>query len=218
MQINEPARIARRWKPRDKRGNVIAELAVSFPFLALLFIGSFGAGLSLDRLLTLGQVTRNAANMYARGISFNTGQNKQLLVNAATGMNLQVDGSGATVVYLTMLTRVPEDAMCGGQSNPAPCGNRGMIVMAQRFAVGNADVHDSVFGMPGEGNIDADGNVIEFMHQSYARASVPGLLADPVSGIQENEFVFAADTHHNPAAIVFPKFFAPDRMHAWAYY
>ena len=71
--------------------------------------------------------------MYARGIKFNTNQNKQLLSNAATGMNLQIDGTGDTVIYMTLLTKVPANANClDASNNTVACGNRGLIVMAQK--------------------------------------------------------------------------------------
>ena len=208
---------ARRLR-RDSKANVMFEFALSLPFLVLMVVGTFAVGLMFDRSLTQGQLARNAANIYARGVKFNTNANKQLLANAATGMNLQIDGTGDTVVYLTAMTRVPSNANCLVSGNIVPCGNRGLIVIAQRFTVGNASIGASVYGSPGGGNIDSEGNVANYEHANYARATVPTSISDTVSGLGEGEFVYAADTHHNPTLIKFPGIVAPEQMHTWAYY
>jgi hypothetical protein len=194
------------------------EFAISLPFLVAMVVGTFAVGLMFDRSLTQGQLARNAANMFARGIRFNTTANKQLLANAATGMNLQVNGTGDTVVYLTALTRVPSNANCLVSGNTVPCANRGLVVIAQRFIVGNTSIGASVFGDPGSVNIDSEGNVANYEQQTYARATVPTSISDTTNGIGEGEFIYAADTHHNPTLIKFPGIVAPDKMHTWAYY
>lgn len=202
----------------DSGANVMFEFALALPFLVLMVVGTFAVGLMFDRSLTQGQLARNAANMYARGIRFNTTANQQLLVNAATGMNMQLDGTGDTVVYLSTLTRVRSDANCvvGGAS--VPCGNRGLIVIAQRFTVGNASIGPSIFGTIDAGNLDSEKNVIAFEHQSYARATMPAAIDDPVTGLGEGEFIYASDVRHNPTLIKFPGIVAPEQMLTWAYY
>jgi len=203
---------------RDKRANVMLEFAVLLPFLVMMVIGTFAVGLMFDRHLTEGQLARNAANMFARGIKFNSTQNKQLLSKAATSMNLNADGTGDTVVYLTALTRVALDATCFVAGSSVPCANRGMVVIAQRYVVGNTSIRVSDYGEPGAGNIDSEGNVFNYEHESYAVAAAPAAIADPASGIKDGEFVYAADVHHNPALIKFPGIVAPDQMGAWAFY
>lgn len=202
----------------DSGANVMFEFAISLPFLVLMVVGTFAVGLMFDRSLTQGQLARNAANMYARGIRFNTVATQQLLVNAATGMNMQLDGTGDTVVYLTTLTRVRSDANCvvGGAS--VPCGNRGLIVMAQRFSVGNTSIGPSIFGAVAAGNLDSQSNVISFEHQSYARATTSASISDPATGLGEGEFIYAADVRHNPTLIKFPGIVAPEQMLTWAFY
>jgi hypothetical protein len=194
------------------------EFAIALPFLVAMVVGTFAIGLMFDRSLTQGQLARNGANMFARGVKFNTTANKQLLANAATGMNMQVDGTGDTVVYLTSLTRVPSNANCLVGGTSVPCANRGLVVIAQRFIVGNTSVGASTFGTIDPQNIDGDGNVASYEHQSYARATVPTSISDTTNGLGEGEFIFAADTHHNPTLIKFPGIVAPDHMHTWAYY
>jgi hypothetical protein len=203
---------------RDTHANVMVEFGLALPFLVAMVVGSFAVGLNFDRLLTQGQLARNSANMFARGVKFNTTQNMNLLANAATGMNLQIDGTGDTVVYLTLLTKIANDANCVVGGTTVPCGNRGQIVMAQRFIVGNSSIQNSQFGMIDPVNMDSDGNVIRYQHESYARATVPPTLSNAASGIQEGELIYAADVFHTPTLIRFPGIFAPDLIRSWAYY
>jgi Flp pilus assembly protein TadG len=204
---------------QDKRANVMLEFALTLPFLVMMVVGTFAVGLMFDRHLTEGQLARNAANMFARGIKFDSTQNKQLLSNAATGMNLQVDGTGDTVVYMTLLTRVPMTANCvGGGGGTVPCANRGLVVMAQRYIVGNTAIRACDYGEPGAANIDSEGNIFNYEHESYALATAPAAITNPASGIKDGEFVYAVDVHHNPALIKFPGIVAPDQMGAWAFY
>jgi Flp pilus assembly protein TadG len=72
----------------DSGANVMFEFAISLPLLVAMVVGTFAVGLMFDRSLTQGQLARNAANMNASGIRFNNNATKQLLFNAATGMNL----------------------------------------------------------------------------------------------------------------------------------
>lgn len=202
----------------DSGANVMFEFAIALPFLVAMVVGTFAVGLMFDRSLTQGQLARNGANMFARGVKFNTDANKQLLANAATGMNLNVDGTGDTVVYLTAMTRVPSNANCLVNGSSVACANRGMVVVAQRFIVGNTSIDNSVFGTIAAQYIDSDGNVANYEQETYARATVPTSISDTTNGIGEGEFIYAADTHHNPTLIKFPGIVAPDKMHTWAYY
>ena len=132
-------------------GQSVVEFAVALPFLIMMGIGTFAVGIIIDRHLTVGQLVRNGGNMFARGVSFVSNQNKQFLVDAADGMGMTLTG-GTAVVYLSLLQRVPPTARCGSGA----CANAGMIVIAQRFAVGNASLAPSKFGMPAQ--LDAEGN------------------------------------------------------------
>ena len=202
----------------DRGANVMFEFAISLPFLVLMVVGTFAVGLMFDRHLTQGQLARNGANMFARGVRFNTDQNKQLLANAATGMNLNIDGTGDTVVHLTALTRVRADANCVISGSTVPCGNRGVIVIAQRFTVGNTSEGASNYGDIAAQYIDSEGNVADYEHMAYARATVPSSIADTTNGLAEGEFIYAAEVHHTPTLLQFPGIVSPEHMYSWAHY
>lgn len=203
------ARLARRLS-NDQRGQSVIEFAVSLPFLVLMAIGTFAVGMVIDRHLTMGQLVRNAGNMFARGISFNSDQNKQFLVAAATGMGMTLTG-GKSVVYLSLLQMIPANADCG--TGPGSCANAGEVVIAQRFTVGNTSIDDSRFGMPS--NILADGNHADFFDDTDAVATVPTALS---SIMAPNEILYAVEVYHEPDTLTFQGIFAPDVMYSRAFF
>lgn len=219
-----PGRLAR---PLGEEAQSVVEFGIALPFLVLMTIGSFAVGLMLDRHLTLGQVVRNGGNMYARGIDFSSTQNKQFIIDAATGLDLQMAGAGRTAVYFTLLTRVPSTAQCvasgGGMRD---CNNNGMIVVAQRYFIGNTAAAGfySRLGAPTQ-FVDPAGNpASEGDHENHfdlvdARASgAPASVANPGSGILDNELIYVVEVIHRPQTISFPGIFAPEFMYARAFF
>jgi hypothetical protein len=203
------AKLARRLS-KDQRGQSVIEFAVSLPFLVLMAIGTFAVGMVIDRHLTMGQLVRNAGNMFARGISFNSDQNKQFLVSAATGMGMTLTG-GKSVVYLSLLQMIPANADCG--TGAGSCTNAGEIVIAQRFTVGNTGIDDSRFGMPS--NILSDGNHEDFFDDPDAVATVPAALS---SIMAPNEILYAVEVYHEPDTLAFQGIFAPEVMYSRAFF
>ena len=190
----------------------VVEFAVALPFLVLMGLGTFAVGMIIDRHLTVGQLVRNGGNMFARGVSFVSNQNKQFLVDAATGMGMTLDGGNA-VVYLTLLERVPLSAKCGGGT----CANAGMVVIAQRYSVGNTSLAPSKLGMPTQ--LDSEGNHLDAFGDSDARATnVPPSLNSLSTGLQPNEIIYLVEAFHTPSTISFPGIFAPEIMYSRAFF
>lgn len=201
-----------RWLAAGSAGQSVVEFAVALPFLILMGIGTFAVGIIIDRHLTVGQLVRNGGNMFARGVSFVSDQNKQFLVDAADGMGMTLTGGNA-VVYLTLLQRVPPSALCGG----GPCANAGRIAISQRFSVGNTTLSASKFGMPA--NLDSEGNHLDAFDDTDARAAnVPASLDNAASGLQPNEIVYVVESFHTPSTITFPGIFSPNMMYSRAFF
>jgi hypothetical protein len=204
-------RFVKRWLT-DETAQSVVEFAIALPFLVLMCLGTFAVGMIIDRHLTLGQLVRNGGNMFARGVSFVSNQNKQFLIDAATGMGMTLTG-GSAVVYLTLLQRVPATAVCGS----GPCANAGQVVIAQRFTVGNTAMKPSELGMPV--NLDAEGNHLDFFDDPDARAgNVPSSLSNPGTGLQPNEIVYVVEAFHAPSTLSFPGIFAPEVMYSRAFF
>jgi len=201
-----------RWLAAGSAAQSVVEFAVSLPFLVLMGVGTFAVGIIIDRHLTVGQLVRNGGNMFARGVSFVSDQNKQFLVDAADGMGMTLNG-GTAVVYLSLMQRVPPTVQCGAGA----CANAGMIVIAQRFSVGNTTLAASRFGMPA--NLDAEGNHLDAFDDTDARAgNVPASLNSVSSGLQPNEIIYVVETFHTPSTLSFPGIFSPQMMYSRAFF
>jgi hypothetical protein len=201
-----------RWLGSGSAAQSVVEFAVALPFLVMMGMGTFAVGIIIDRHLTVGQVVRNGGNMFARGVSFVSNQNKQFLVDAADGMGMTLTGGNA-VMYLSLLERVPTTAQCGS----GPCANAGMIVIAQRFSVGNTTLAASKFGMPA--NLDSEGNHLDAFGDTDARATnVPPSLSSVSTGLQPNEIVYVVECLHTPSTITFPGIFSPQIMYSRAFF
>jgi hypothetical protein len=201
-----------RWLCAGAAAQSVVEFAVALPFLVLMGVGTFAVGIVIDRHLTVGQLVRNGGNMFARGVSFVSNQNKQFLIDAADGMGMTLTGGNA-VVYLSLLQRVPSTAQCGSGA----CANAGMVVIAQRFSVGNRTLAASKFGMPV--NLDTEGNHLDSFDDTDARATnVPAALNNVSSGLKPNEIVYVVESFHTPSTITFPGIFAPQMMYSRAFF
>jgi hypothetical protein len=127
-------------------------------------------------------------------------------------MGMTLNG-GTAVVYLSLLERVPMTVMCGAGT----CANAGLIVISQRFSVGNESLAASKFGMPA--NLDSQGNHFDAFGDPDARAgNVPASLNSAATGLQANEIVYVVETFHTPSTISFPGIFSPQMMYSRAFF
>jgi Flp pilus assembly protein TadG len=230
MKIPLILRIVRRGlRGLGTEGQSVVEFAIALPFLVLMSIGSFAVGMILDRHLTLGQVVRNGGNMYARGIDFASDQNKNFIIDAATGLNLQLT-SGSSAVWFSLLTRVPADAQCdNGSGGTRDCNNNGEVVIAQRYMIGdtNGTNMNSRLAAPGfpssfvdkSGNASNEGDHENYFDMTEARATAaPGSVTNASSGLQESEQLYVVEVVHRPSTIRFQGIFAPEIMYSRAFF
>lgn len=208
----------------DERAQSVIEFAISLPFLAAMSIGTFAVGMIVDRHLTLGQLVRNAGNMFARGIVFTDSfpNNQKFLVDSGSGLGMTTNG-GNGVIYFSLLTRVDPDADCG--SGPGSCANAGKVIVIQRYTVGNASLTGggtsltSRFDGGGAPSpLDTLGNVDDFFNNTTAEVSIPADLTTALAGLQADELIYAVEAYHIPTSIAFPGIFAPDYMYSRAFF
>jgi hypothetical protein len=186
---------------RGRRGSIIMEFAFSFPFMMVVMLGSFVVGLALDRQLTVSQFVRNAGNMYARNFDFEPNSNKQVLLRAASGLDMQV-ASGRGVVYLSTVRIAPPDSG----------DNEGLPVVTERFVIGNPAVSDSDVAMP---VALADGSVPNHFNEPDAVASIPQPLID---SMLLGDSVFVSEVIHEASDLHFGGFVAPSFLRGKAYF
>ena len=188
--------LGRLW--RDRRGQAIAEFALSLPFLILISVGTFALGVVIDRHLTVTQLVRNAGNMYARGVDFTLVQNKELLLKAADGMEMTVD-DGQGVIYLSTVILSQEG------------DNEGDPVVSERIVIANASLHDSAVAMPT--TVLPNGEVVDYDNDANAVASLP-----PGVELFGNERIYVAETFHDPQNLVFEGIFVPQGLYSAAFF
>jgi len=203
-------------------GQSIVEFAMALPFLVLMAVGTFAVGIIIDRHLTVGQVVRNGGNMYARGIKFDSTQNKQLLIDSGPGLDFQLTG-GRTAVHLSLLTRVPATAICDDGSGPQPCANQDQIVIVQRYGIGDTvsatSNMSSRLGTPTTFVNGSEGDVDNYFDEPTAVANgAPAVLTNGATGLLEDEFVYVIEVIHRPESIAFQGIFAPEYMYARAFF
>ena len=179
------------------RGQIILEFAFSFPFVLLMLVGTFAIGMMLDRQLTVTQLARNAGNMYARGFDFEPNSNKEVLLRAATGLGITLNG-GKGVVYLSTIRVAPIGSGA----------NEGQPVLIERFVIGAPATLASSVGMP---PALADGTVPDYYNEPTALATIPSTLA---AGLLPGDRLFVAEVFHEASELTFPGIVSPDLMRA----
>lgn len=139
-------------------GNSLIEFALGFALLLPLYVWMLVYGLDLKRLMEVGQVSRDAGHMYARGVDFSLPGNKDVLVRLAAGMNMTRTG-GSGVVILSRVLKVGAQECTEGGIAVASCTNLGHTVFTQRIVIGNASLHPSKIGTPPAGLLQSDGSI-----------------------------------------------------------
>jgi len=190
-------------RSRKNRGSAVMEFAVSLPFLIAMGVGTFALGAIIDRHLTVTQLVRHAGNMYGRGVDFTQDQNKQVLLQAASGMNMTISG-GQGVIYLSLVVQSPPNGP--GQNRP----NANMAVVAHRVVIGNGPLANSAIAMPT--GVASNGEVAGCYDDNVsARATLP-----PGLTLNANERFYIAEVIHTPKELGFPGIFAPSRLYSRA--
>lgn len=194
--------------PRRKRlrghresGQSALEFALSLPFLVLIVVGTFAVGMLMDRHVTVTQLARNAGNMYARGIDFESAQNKQVLLRAAGGMGM-TPTAGDGVIYLSLVIMAP----------PGSGVNENQTVIAQRFQIGDPSIHASKVGMP---PFQSNGSVPNYFNDPDAVGSLPAGITNVML---PSDRIFVTEVFHHPRMLLFPGIVAPETMSTIAFF
>ncbi len=190
-------------------GNALVEFALTFPVLILMLMGVVTGGMVFDRYMTVVQVGRNAASMFARGADFSSNANKSLLLLGAQGLDIDLS-SGEGVIYLTRLHKAPP----GSQ-------NEDELVISERHVIGNPAYESSRVGQP-SGQIwphpdrpSPNGDVKDPNEESSAVAQVPLSLQTLPLG----ESMYVVEVCHTANNIKFGNVWGADpRLHAIVYF
>lgn len=155
----------------QRRGGAVIELALSLPVLVSLLLGVFLMGLTLSRGIYATQVTRDTAQMFARGLNFALTPNQDIVVRLASGLGLQRNGGNGTVILSVIEFIGDEQCAAGGYSQgDTGCANRNWPVIIRRIVIGNASLRQSNFGTPNPSLIDSEGWVSNYLTDTSTRA------------------------------------------------
>lgn len=166
-----------------QRGNSLIEFALAFALLMPLYVWMLVFGLDLKRLMQVGQVSRDAGHMYARGVDFSLAGNQEVLVRLAAGMKMTRTG-GAGVVILSRVMKIGAQECADGGISLAACSNLDQPVITQRIVVGNASLNSSKIGTPPSALLLADGSITpaDYLTKSGARATNFNAILNLASG------------------------------------
>ena len=184
-----------------RNGQVIFEFAFAFPFLLVVLLGGVIVGLILDRQVAVAQLVRNAGNMYARDFDFEPNTNKQVLLRAASGLDIQIDG-GSGIIYLSTVRIAPAGSGA----------NAGLPVVVERFVIGNSAISDSSIAMP---TALGNGRVVDPYDDEAAKATLPQSLVDSMI---EGDRIFVSEVMHAAADLTFNGFVKLDKMGGRAFF
>jgi Flp pilus assembly protein TadG len=133
---------------RTDRGAAFVEFALVAPFMVSLIVGTMTYGVQLLRELELQNVARDTASMCARGASFASQANQNIV--SRLGQELKWPSTGGLtstspgVVYVSTIKYL--DSTCNG-ATPV-CSNAGNWVFVRSVAFGNTSLRTSNFGAP----------------------------------------------------------------------
>jgi hypothetical protein len=135
----------RRSAKRKQSGATIIEFTLSLVFLIPLLLGTFVFGFRLVWAQQVGQITRDLAHMYSRGINFNTVGGASEAESLAGQFGLT--STGQSVIIFSTITLETASA-CQAATGSTNCTNLNQPVFTQQIAVGNTSADGSAFGTP----------------------------------------------------------------------
>jgi Flp pilus assembly protein TadG len=105
--MNAQREIRARWPrflPRDERGQGLAELVITLPFLLLLALGLIEVSRAIEHSHTMSGLTREGANIASRGTALNDALTITRANQSASGLGT---GGGAIASRIEVVAGVP---------------------------------------------------------------------------------------------------------------
>lgn len=192
-----------RRSPRRRRqsGATIIEFTLSLSFLVPLLLGVFVFGFRLVWAQQVGQITRDLAHMYSRGVDFTTAGGVSEASSLAGQFGLT--STGQSVVIFSTITLETAGA-CSSATGNANCTNLNKPVFTQQVAIGNTSADGSAFGTPtSTGSLPATSGVSNDYSTSpsaTARANNTWAVANNFSSVlslTSSQVVYVVEMYNN---------------------
>ena len=146
-------------RKNGERGNTMIEFAVVMPFWITVMFGTIALGTNLTRSIQTVQVSRDLANMYARGTDFSSAGFQNLITgdggaSASLVQGMDLSAGGNAVIYLSQVRHVySTDNDCSS------CANAGFDVFVNQVIFGNTALFTSYLGpSPPASDLDTHDN------------------------------------------------------------
>jgi hypothetical protein len=177
-----------------ERGNTMIEFAVVMPFWITVLFGTIALGTNLTRTIQVIQVSRDLADMYARGTDFSAAGFHNLITGAngsvslVQGMDLtdSVAAGGNAVIYLSQVRHVTVgDADC-----KASCNNAGKDVFLNQVVFGQPSLYSSYLGTgPLASDLDSHDNTKNPTSVTGDQTNQNALFASTMPGLGAAAYV-----------------------------
>ncbi len=189
----------------DERGGSAVEFAFCSLIWVPLLLGTAVFGINLIQAMKVSQLSRDSGHMLSQGVDFTSAQNKALLGQLSSGLNLtSSDGKGAIVLsVITLVTDV--DCAAGGFSDS--CANRGKYVFKSLAVVGNTIYARTTLGSLSLGKF-ASGYVIQpadYLNNTAYRADGFGKLLSFVPDVS-GQYAYVSEVFANTQSLQWSDF------------
>ncbi len=154
-------------------------------FLLPLSIGIVLATNNAARSDDADRFSHEIGSMFAQGLDFSQGVNRNIAVNVAGGIGIDMQ-AGRAVLILSKIRMVhPSDC---SEVSGISCTNQGHAVVTERYVIGNPTLRTSSFGTPV--SLDAtSGKVRDWANDLSAR------VANFESSLKPGEVTYAAECY-----------------------
>ena len=141
---------------KGQRGQVLVESAFTLLISIPLILGLIAIGIRFVRELAISQVSRDMANMYARGVDFTSSNANATQIVQRLGPGFDFTTTGNAVAILSEVRKITATD-CTAAGVAAGSCNTDQAVFEQRLLFGNSSVRASNFGTPPSSLLDGSG-------------------------------------------------------------
>jgi hypothetical protein len=196
----------RSQKRQGQEGHSILEFALVAIPTVMMLLGVVVIGINLGRSVSVGQICRDGASMYVRGLDFSTTGAKQMLARLGQNMNLQVTG-GSGIVILSRVKYAPTVPGC--ISN---CTYKYKLM--QRIIMGNTGLPGTHYPTVGSVTYDSKGNVVNY--QTDNNAEITGFAS--TLPLTNNEEPFFAEAYFQTSDVTLNVWQSSPGIYAQAFF
>jgi len=205
---------------KNQKGTSVLEFALIIWPTVLMLMGVVVVGNELGRAVQAGQICRDAASMYVRGVDFTQSGNQSELARIGQAMNLQTGNTGDGIVILSKVTFVPDPSSSCGL--PADTGystcTSGQYRLAQRIIFGNTGAlpgtHYTTQGTP---TYDAEDNVTNYSDYTNGTAAAISNFGSTLV-LYPGQFSYIAETYFRTSDLSMPGFQSNPGIYSVAFF